>query len=153
MSTLKLSSEIISKFVDWKGEKNPTPDEIIDAFQQGVEKSKSVEEKLVTDAHVTNLKRTMTISQEVCEKLNEIGLMCYKVFVNASKFGRYDVILAVDKNNFITEKRKEAYKYLRNIKKTENKISYNLFFSLMALGDSLDDKALASDGFVIRYEP
>ena len=154
MQDVEFSPETVAEFLDWDNTKRyPTPDEIIDAFEKGAQKGHDAKLNAIREKHFDNLKLAVDLSKEAFESLNDdLSMGCSIFLVNLSTFGDYDIIFVVDEQKYLTDTRKNAYQYLREIKKENNKNTFKLSFSLIPHSESLDFNALSSDGYIIRYE-
>jgi len=128
----------------------PTPNEIIHAWDTGVEHGKAAQSELVKKEFNTNIDKALNLASEFFEQEKDaIGFQ--KMYVRASSWTSFEVLMIIDHSNYLTEKRNEAYKIARRLKKQAKSDFFSMEFIFMPSSDSVDSMAIACDGFVYEY--
>ncbi len=123
------------------------------AFYDGFQKGLDASQNAVREYFSKNLKHATKITEKMIKEFKVIDFDCESVLLKIHNIDSFELLLIVNKNHFLSESRKSAYKILREIKKKHNNIEFNIDFLIMPNGDSINRDLIKAEGFNLRYEP
>jgi len=133
-------------------EKHFSADEVIDAYFRGrrdqVEENKKVLLKTFSD----NLERAKQVCEEFFATLEKNGIKSFFVSLRAESVTIFDAIFVVPAQKFLSHDFvNTAYGIAREKKKEINTPTFNFSFAFMPFTDSLDERSMLMDGYILKY--
>lgn len=128
------------------------PDDIIHAYNAGVDKGMNTTQQVLLQSFQDNIKKAFSVSEEIFKKISSEKFNINNLFLKANNIASFDVLFIVKLEDYLSDVRKEAYKIAREAKKEKSEKLFDINFSFMANNEGISHECLNSDGYIFRYE-
>jgi len=132
-------------------EKLFSSDAVIDAYFKGRKDQVEEKKKVLLKTFSDNLKLAQKVCEEFFAALGKSGVKGKFVSLRAESVTIFDAIFVVPAQKFLTHDFDVVYKMAREKKKEIATATFNLSFSFMPHTDSLDEKRMLMDGYILKY--
>ena len=140
---------------NWKRiESKSTPNEIIDAYNKGKQVGFNLHDKVLGKFFSDNLDLACNISEDLLQKLTkELNFNCKHLFIKPEGMEDFEALYIVERADYLSGKRKDAYKLARELKSKYKKELFSINFVFMPGEDKINFSAISCDGYFLQYEP
>lgn len=132
-----------------------TADEVLDAYLVGREHGRIEETTISLEKLKKGLFKAFDISEEVYSaiksrfNMNPLGM---KMRINS--ISSFNVLIIISSEDFVSDEIEKVYDFLLEEMKTVNKDdNFYWSFILMPFREGLDEVAISSDGYTLKYAP
>lgn len=139
---------------NWRFEKKNyfTHDQVIEAYIKGKEAQRDQNIKVLIKELENNIKKASNAVERIHEYIVSLGFKSYTYYVRFNNIISFDVIFSINQEDYLSESFDKVYVFSMNLKRELNNETFNISFSFMPKSDSLNEKRLTSEGFLLRYE-
>jgi hypothetical protein len=148
-----LLNSLVGKDKNWTKTSNDTYIDHIrkTEYDNGFRAGQKAEEHALINALKENFGKTTSIAKKLYAELNKIKFTCSEIRLKVNGIGSFEMIGFIDKDSYLTTKRKEAYKIVRKYEQ-QNDSLFSINISFFPVDDrEIDLEALNSEGFNISY--
>ena len=138
-----------------KKEAHSEPDDIIQAWEAGIDRGINETERVLVKHFQANLHEISEITEKFYSELkSEIDLTPVNAFLRVNSISSFDILFVVDLEKYITGNRKTAYQRARDLRSEFCKGSdIKIDISFMADSSNFNPKMVNAEGFTFKYAP
>ncbi|MBA7547109.1 hypothetical protein ES705_39511 [subsurface metagenome] len=134
--------------------KESHPDDIIYAWESGVNKGMNLREKAIKKVYDDMLSKVLMTAAKMFKKLNtSLHMPCERFFVKMGEVEEFDVLFLVDLEDYLSEKLKVAYLESNKIKAECKEETFKINFIFKAFTKNTNIENIQADGFLLHYAP
>ena len=148
---------------NWLPTRSVDPDEVIDAWEKGVEhgtrtgfeRGREAERRALERAErmllTANLERAFDVSESLFDRLAETGVNCEKVFLRVEEIDRFSTAFLIPEADFVSDSIDKAYQAGAAVEAEANSRDFSYEFMFVPHNEHTDIRCLEADGFRFRY--
>jgi hypothetical protein len=126
--------------------------DLLDGYLKGMADGEQEIEKRNIQQFKTKIKLSTSVAEELFSLANEKGFKFYSVYLKYIGLNSFGAIYFVDEDLYLSSNMKEAFKLSRNLRQKYKSEDFQISFLFSAKGDNINNDALVSDGYFIKYE-
>jgi len=127
-------------------------DDVIDAYFKGRIDQVSQDKQLQLNQLKENLKKAISLSEQLFKFINDKGFKGYQVFLKIKSIYSFTAFFLVDEDDYCSDAFMEVYEQTIAIKKSENTSKMFDFTTILTPNNDFFDKdSLRSDGYILSY--
>ena len=127
-------------------------EDIIHAWESGIDKGMNTTQQVLLRSFEDNMKKAFATAEDLFKKIKSLKVDVKQLFLKANNIASFDIMFVVNKKDYLSDKRKEAYSIARQIKKEKREDIFSINFSFMPETSKLIDECLHADGYIYKYD-
>jgi hypothetical protein len=127
-------------------------DHVIEAYLRGKKEGLEQAQKLILDKLVQNVNNSGKFANAIIAYLKEQSLHPSSVFLKINSWDDFKLLITLPEEEFISDVILPAYDFVSEFEDKVNEELYHLEVSMTDVNDSLDEKCLKSDGYVLKHK-
>lgn len=139
------------KTIDARKTDSFTADDLISAWESGMEKGAERERTYKSVALKANLSQFLQIAITLRERIISAGLGVNSLFVRAQSPIEFGSLIVVDHKSFSKENRTKLYQFARDLQKSDQSNELRFEFTFMDSDDSVNEEVIECDGYFFKY--
>lgn len=159
----KMVADSLLPRTNWLPTRSVDPDEVIDAWEKGVEhgartgfeRGREAERRSHERADrmllTANLEQAFNVSEKLFASLSDLGVECGKVFLRVEDLDRFSSAFLIPESDFVSEEIDKAYEAGAAIEAEVNSRDFSYEFMFVPHNEHTDIRCLEGDGFRFRY--
>ena len=153
-TTTEWPANVPSAFKKWErtSEGGFTYDQLIDAYLMGKEYGRTEEIKVLDKTFEANLEKAFSVSEEKFDELRKIfGIQPVAMRMKIQDISSFAILFVLNEKDYKSEKIEDIYNFLIEEMKKLNSDEFSWFFVITPQIGELNEDAISSDGYSLRY--
>ena len=132
-------------------EREPTNNELIEAYLLGKEKGMEEDKQLKLSQLKSNMKDAAILTGKVFSLLKKSGLRPVSAHLRVQSWNSLNVLVLVEEKDMLSEGLLKSYNEMAVLEQEANNTLRYIDLSVTDGGDHLDRESLVADGFMFTY--
>ncbi len=132
--------------------KESHPDDLINAWQMGVNKGLSLKNKIVKQYFEEKFNKALEEATQLFNFLNDkVKMNCKEAYFKVNDIVDFEVLYLVDSKNYLSEKLHRCYDEALKIKADCKKEDFSFNFSFKPKTKNTKAEYIYADGYILKY--
>ena len=100
-----------------------------------------------------NVEKATTLAEELNKSFQSLNFPFSNLFLKPSDVRSFEFLFIIEKETYLSDKRKQVYKVIRSLKKDHNSDEFSFSCMLMPSSGDIKMDKVRSEGYRFQYEP